>query len=184
MDGELSHHSSLMNANRGIERHWHIYADGETLKKFFSLLFKLLGRNCEKYSWKQIFQKPSFSFFLPLTAALHNSESTKDQIGQHKFASGRKSLFHCSLKGILKRRLISRSRTFATFSAIEKAVVGRIWPMGRMLCRPGLRSRWNSTNGGLIIMADRCGTVLFITGWLSEHRKFKQNDDVSLQILL
>ena len=75
---------------------------------------------------------------------LHNSESSKGQIDQHKLAAGRKSLFRHSVEEMLKGQVIIRSRAFATFSATEfsraarKDPVGRMWPAGRMLCRPGL----------------------------------------------
>jgi len=45
---------------------------------------------------------------------------------------------------ILKGQVIIRSRAFVTFSATEfsraarKDLAGRMWPAGRMLCRPGL----------------------------------------------
>jgi len=48
---------------------------------------------------------------------------------------------------ILKGQVIIRSRAFATFSATEfsragrKDLTGRMWPAGRMLCRPGLKKR-------------------------------------------
>jgi len=42
-------------------------------------------------------------------SGLHNSESSKDQIYQNKFAAGRKSLFLRSLEEILKRQLVIRS---------------------------------------------------------------------------
>jgi len=73
-------------------------------------------------------------------AGLHNSESSKGQIDQHKLAAGRKSLFRRSVEEILK----GRSRAFAIFSATEfsragrKDLAGRMWPAGRMLCRPAL----------------------------------------------
>ena len=53
------------------------------------------------------------------TAGLHNSESSKGQIDQHKLAAGRKSLFRYSVEEILKGQVIIRSRAFATFSATE-----------------------------------------------------------------
>jgi len=55
---------------------------------------------------------------------LHNSESSKGQIDQHKFAAGHKSLFRCSLEEIMERQLIIRSRASGKFSAIEKALTG------------------------------------------------------------
>jgi len=58
-------------------------------------------------------------------AGLHNSESSKGQIDQHKFAAGRKSLFRCNAEEILKEQLIVRSRAFAKFSTTEKAFPGR-----------------------------------------------------------
>ena len=66
-------------------------------------------------------------------AGLHNSENSNVEIDPHKFAAGRKSLFPGSSEEILKRQWIIRSRTFATFSAIEKAA------LDRMLCRPDLK---------------------------------------------
>ena len=75
---------------------------------------------------------------------LHNSESSKGQIDQHKLAAGRKSLFRDSVEEILKGQVIIRSRAFATFSATEfsraarKDLAGRMWPAGRMLRRPAL----------------------------------------------
>ena len=54
-------------------------------------------------------------------AGLHNSESSKDQIDQHKLAAGRKSLFRHSVEEILKGQVIIRSRAFATFSATESS---------------------------------------------------------------
>ena len=77
-------------------------------------------------------------------AGLHNSESSKGQIDQHKLAAGRKSLFRHSVEEILKGQVIIRSRAFATFSATEfsraarKDLAGRMGPAGRMLCRPAL----------------------------------------------
>ena len=53
------------------------------------------------------------------TAGLHNSESSKGQIDQHKLAAGRKNLFRHSVEEILKGQVIIRSRAFATFSATE-----------------------------------------------------------------
>jgi len=47
-------------------------------------------------------------------SGLHNSESSKRQIDQHKFAAGRKSLFRCSLEEIPEWQSIYRSRAFAT----------------------------------------------------------------------
>jgi len=38
-----------------------------------------------------------------VNAGLHNSESMRGQIEQHKFAACRKSLFCCSLEEMLKR---------------------------------------------------------------------------------
>ena len=52
------------------------------------------------------------------------------------------SLFCHSVEEILKGQVIIRSRAFATFSATEfsraarKDLAGRMWPAGRMLCRP------------------------------------------------
>ena len=54
-----------------------------------------------------------------LNSGLHNSESSKGQIDQHKLAAGRKSLFRDSVEEILKGQVIIRSRAFATFSATE-----------------------------------------------------------------
>jgi len=77
-------------------------------------------------------------------SGLHNSESSKGQIDQHKLAAGCKSLFRGSVEEILKGQVIIRSRVFATFSATEfsraarKDLAGRMWPAGRMLCRPGI----------------------------------------------
>ena len=59
------------------------------------------------------------------TTGLHNSESSKGQIDQHKFPAGRKSVFRCNVEEILKRQLIVRSWAFATFSTTEKAFPGR-----------------------------------------------------------
>jgi len=50
---------------------------------------------------------------------LHNSESSKGQIDQHKLAAGRKSLFRHSVEEILKGQVIIQSRAFVTFSATE-----------------------------------------------------------------
>ena len=78
-------------------------------------------------------------------AGLHNPESSKCQIDQHKLAAGRKSLFRHSVEEILKGQVIIRSRAFATFSATEFSraarndLAGRMWPAGRMLCRPVLK---------------------------------------------
>ena len=90
--------------------------------------------------------------FMP---GLHNAESSKGQIDQHKLAAGRKSLFRHSVEEILKEQVIIRSRAFATFSATEfsraarKELAGRMWPAGRMLCRPGLcpilKKEWRQT---------------------------------------
>jgi len=52
-------------------------------------------------------------------AGLHNSESSKGQIDQHKLAAGRESLFRHSVEEILKGQVIIRSQAFATFSATE-----------------------------------------------------------------
>ena len=77
-------------------------------------------------------------------AGLHNSESSKGQIDQHKLAAGRKSLFRHGVEEILKGQEIIRSRAFVTFSATEfsraarKDLAGRMWPAGRMLCTPGV----------------------------------------------
>ena len=77
-------------------------------------------------------------------AGLHNSKSSKGQIDQHKLAAGRKSLFRHSVEEILKGQVIIQSRAFATFSATEfsqaarKDLAGRMWPVGRMLCRPAM----------------------------------------------
>ena len=81
---------------------------------------------------------------ISLIAGLHNSESSKGQIDQHKLAAGRKSLFRHSVEEILKGQVIIRSRAFATFSATEfsragrEDLAGRMWPAGRMLCRSEL----------------------------------------------
>jgi len=75
---------------------------------------------------------------------LHNSQSSKDQIDQHKLAADRKSLFRHSVEEILKGQVIIQSRAFATFSATEfsraarKDLAGRMRPAGRMLCWPDL----------------------------------------------
>ena len=53
------------------------------------------------------------------STGLHNSESLKGQIDQHKLAAGRKSLFRHSVEEILKGQVIIRSRAFATFSATK-----------------------------------------------------------------
>jgi len=80
-----------------------------------------------------------------LKTGLHNSESSKGQIDQHKLAAGRKSLFRGSVEEILQGQVIIRSRAFAKFSATEfsrvarKDLAGRMWPAGRMLCRPALK---------------------------------------------
>ena len=58
-------------------------------------------------------------------AGLHNSESSEGQNDQHKFAAGRKSLFRSSVEEIVKGQII-RSRAFATFSATEKSLAGRL----------------------------------------------------------
>ena len=77
-------------------------------------------------------------------SGLHNSESSKGRIDQHILAAGRRSLFRGSVEEILKGQVIIRSRAFAIFSATEfsraarKDLAGRMWPAGRMLCRPDL----------------------------------------------
>jgi len=64
---------------------------------------------------------------------MHYSQSSKGQVDQHKCTAERKSLFRCCLEEILGRQLIIiRSWAFAAFSAIEKALAGR------MLCTAGL----------------------------------------------
>ena len=73
------------------------------------------------------------------TAGLHNSESSKGQIDQHKLAACRKSLFRGSVEEILKGQVIIRSRAFATFSATEFSRAARKDLAGRMLCRPGVQ---------------------------------------------
>jgi len=83
-------------------------------------------------------------FPLSCTSGLHNSESSKGQIDQQKLAARRKSLFRHSVEEILKGQVIIPSRAFATFSATEfsraarKDLAGRMWPAGRMLCRPAV----------------------------------------------
>jgi len=90
--------------------------------------------------------KADFTIIHAYRAGLHKSESSKGQIDQHKLAAGRKSLFRHSVEEIRKGQVIIRSRAFATFSAIEfspaarKHLAGRMWPAGRMLCRPDIES--------------------------------------------
>jgi len=43
---------------------------------------------------------------LPLQDHIGQAESSKGPIDQHKFATGRKSLFRCNVEEILKRQLI------------------------------------------------------------------------------
>jgi len=68
-------------------------------------------------------------------AGLHNSESSKGQIDQHKLTVGCKSLFRGSVEEILNGQVIIRSRAFATFSATEfsRAACGP-----RAICCAGL----------------------------------------------
>jgi len=40
------------------------------------------------------------------------------------------------MEEILERQLLIRGRAFVTFSAIDKALAGRMRPSDRMLCRP------------------------------------------------
>jgi len=75
---------------------------------------------------------------LTFGSGLHNSESSRGQIGQHKLAAGRKSLFRGRVEEILKGKVIIRSRAFATFSATEFSRAARKDLAGRMLCRPAL----------------------------------------------
>jgi len=62
----------------------------------------------------------------PARSRLHNSESSEGQIDQHKFSAGRKSLFRCTViwKNFGMTINYTRSRAFAIFSAIEKALAG------------------------------------------------------------
>ena len=102
----------------------------------------------------------------PLRPGLHNSESSKGQIDQHKLAASRKSLFRHSVEEILKGRVIIRNRAFATFSATEfsraarKDLAGRMWPAGRMLCRPDL-------DGVLIVILSNLRLL-----WLNRQNRF------------
>jgi len=43
------------------------------------------------------------------------------------------------MKGILERKLLIRGRAFATFSAIENALAGRMRPAVCMVCMPDLK---------------------------------------------
>ena len=52
--------------------------------------------------YEKSFRKPMRCSLV--NAGLHNSESLRGQIDQHRFAAGRKSLFCCSLEEILKRQ--------------------------------------------------------------------------------
>jgi len=74
----------------------------------------------QKRKFKLIAVWPSLGMIiLQSTAGLHNSESSKGQIDQHKFPAGCKSLFRHRVEEILKGQVIIRSRAFATFSATE-----------------------------------------------------------------
>jgi len=57
--------------------------------------------------------------FAASRAGLHNSESSKSQIDQHKLVAGRKSLFCHRVEENLKGQVIIRSQAFATFFATE-----------------------------------------------------------------
>ena len=131
-----------------------------------------------------------------LRSGLHNSESSKGQIDQHKLAVGRKSLFRHSVEEILKGQVIIRSRAFAIFSATEfsraarKDLAGRMWPADRMLCRPGWdESQWFSFYGvgnGLLLRLNyhteclkpfsECGRTVFLrvsSSWNQIHKVLK-----------
>jgi len=62
-------------------------------------------------------------------SGLHNSGKLEGPNYQHKFAEGRKNLFHfnveLSMEEILEGQFLIRGRVFATFSTIEKALAGR-----------------------------------------------------------
>jgi len=106
-----------------------------------------------------------------LRTGLHNSESSKGQIDQHKLTAGRKSLFRHSVEEILKEQVIIRSRAFATFSPTEfsqatrKDLAGRMWPAGRILCRPDLGLRF------IIAHFANIGDLDEISQWLSRFCK-------------
>ena len=106
--------------------------------------------NCylsRKHNLQSFANTQYFTFYLVqhyAMSGLHNSESSKGQIDQHKLAAGHKSLFRHSVEEILEGQAIIPSRAFATFSATEfsraarKDLAGRMWPAGRMLYRPAL----------------------------------------------
>ena len=72
----------------------------------------------------------SFGPLLDLTqACTNNSESSKGQIDQDKFAAGQQNLFHFVVvwkKFWNDNQLYIRSQAVATFSAIAKALAGRM----------------------------------------------------------
>ena len=59
------------------------------------------------------------------------------------------------MEEILNGQVIIRSRAFATFSPTEfsraarKDLAGRMWPAGRMLCRPVLQERKHAIIAGI-----------------------------------
>jgi len=56
---------------------------------------------------------------------MQNAESSKGRIDQHKFVADWKNLLRCCVEESLKGQLIIRNRSFAIFSATEKALTGR-----------------------------------------------------------
>jgi len=80
---------------------------------------KKLAEKCCAALKSVMFMNDFGNFNKKCRAGLHNSESSKGQIDQHKLAAGRKSLFRHRVEEILKGQVITRSRAFATFSATE-----------------------------------------------------------------
>jgi len=67
---------------------------------------------------------------------LHNSESSKGRIDQLKFATGHKSLFHCSLEEILKLYYLIEVGLLQHFLQLRK--LSRTAYGSRAVCCAGL----------------------------------------------
>ena len=80
----------------------------------------------------------------PLRQACTTQKARRAKLININSPRAAKSLFRHSVKEIMKGQVIIRSRAFATFSATEfsgaarRDLAGRMWPAGRMLCRPAL----------------------------------------------
>jgi len=77
-------------------------------RKYLTTFFKFAPSSIEATPWNCPLRCPirSSSCIYWHRPGLHNSESSRGQIDQHKFSAGRKSRFRCSLEEIMKRQLI------------------------------------------------------------------------------